>query len=174
MRKKRANKQTIDEVRGRRPATLGSGGGNGGGATEDRGGRWRGKRHVVLLSEVVDQVVEAVRRRRDPVGGAREEREPIGCGAAHDYAVDRVLELAKQRIWGRRWVGGGAWRWNGFGGLGSESEEARACGETRELEVLAVLRYGREWPCHDHTLFLYLSVFLSVFFFLSLEPSPPL
>lgn len=39
MRKKRANKQTIDEVRGRRPATLGSGGGNGGGATEDRRGR---------------------------------------------------------------------------------------------------------------------------------------
>lgn len=137
---------TIDEVRGRRPATLGSGGGNGGGATEDRRGRRRGKRHVVLLSEVVDQVVEAVRRRRDPVGGAREEREPIGCGAAHDYAVDCVLELAKQRIWGRRWVGGsGVGRWEGFGGLGSESEEARACGETRELEVVVVvvLSYGR-------------------------------
>ncbi|KAL0012800.1 hypothetical protein SO802_007908 [Lithocarpus litseifolius] len=99
MRKK--SKQTIDEVRGRRPATLGSGGGNGGGrggATDNRGGRGRGKRHVVLLSEVVDQVVETVRRRWDPVGGAREEREPIGCGAAHDYAVDCVLELAKQRI----------------------------------------------------------------------------
>lgn len=29
----------------------------------------------------------------DPVGVAWKEREPIGCGAAHDDAVDGILEL---------------------------------------------------------------------------------
>lgn len=37
-------------------------------------------------------------RRWDPVGGTREEREPIRCSAAYDDPVDGILEFPEGRV----------------------------------------------------------------------------
>lgn len=79
----------MNEVIGRRPTPEGGG------------------RHGLLLSqgisELLNELGEAIVAgpwRWDPVGGPRKKGEPIGCGSAHDNAVDGVLELAKQGIGG--------------------------------------------------------------------------
>jgi hypothetical protein len=66
LRCKKRKEQTIDKVGGRRPATLGGDGGDGIGGGGVGGGDG-GQRLVVLFSKVVDQVVETVWRRWDPV-----------------------------------------------------------------------------------------------------------
>lgn len=48
------------------------------------------------IGQFLDQLSDAVELRLgrwDPVGRPGQEREPIGCGAAHDDAVDCVLQL---------------------------------------------------------------------------------
>lgn len=133
--------RTIDEVGGRRPATVGGGG------------------HGLLLSQgigqLVDQVGQAVgagaRARWHPVGGAREEGEPVGGGAAHDDAVDGVLQLADKGI-GRR-VGevGEVGQLVGLGGLvglGSEREEPRFGGAVAGDDGEGQVQGLGEGPCH--------------------------
>lgn len=48
------------------------------------------------IGQFLDQLSDAVELRLgrwDPVGRPGKEGEPIGCGAAHDDAVDCVLQL---------------------------------------------------------------------------------
>lgn len=133
--------QTIDEVGRRRPATVGGGG------------------HGLLLGQgigqLVNQVGEAVgagaRARWHPVGGAREEGEPVRCGAADDDAVDGVLQLADKGI-GRRVGEVGEVcqlvRLGGLAGLSSESEEARFGGAVAGKGGQGQGQGLGEGPCH--------------------------
>ena len=66
-------------------------------------------------------------QRRDVVGGAGDEGEPIGGGLADDDAVDGVLELAEEGIdvGGSGGGGIGLVMVEGEAGLGAEGDESR-------------------------------------------------
>lgn len=105
---------TFDEVIGGRPAADGRG-----------GERLVGSQRIRELLNELSDAVRLGSRGRDPIGRSRQEREPIGCRAANDDAVDCVLELAEERIGGGFDVGRIVGVIRVVCGLGAESNEAR-------------------------------------------------